>query len=251
MKRILALILTITVIFTNGFSTYAVSNVNYTNKPPLSSLSYEECLLFLENNKIEIPPQLKNIDIKKVIEILETNPDYASGISWSVSADFFKAVSKAIQEYYGPNLSSLSTFGLNSTLENSTLYAWDEKPMRLYNCYSYALDITSEWYDPGDFCGGTYDVNDITLSDIEPLVIADLQSDAMEEVTGNKYTCILSQTNNRPIALGNWDNIIALRTDEDYGLDYHFAKLSGTDWLHKPGETAILKFNNPPSISTD
>lgn len=256
MKKIIAIILTITIIFSYGFTTYAVADS--ADKPLLSSLSYEECLQFLEDNNIEIPLQLSHLDIKQVIEKLEMNPDYASGINWTISADFHDAVSKAIQEYYGTTFAMpISTFELNYTLQNSTVYAWDRDTMGYYNCYSYALGITTAHYNPGDIYGEStitnydpkeplYDVNDITTQELIPLVIADLQSSLMEKIVGTKYNCIKTQTNIRPTSLGNWDNIIAMRTDDENGVDYHFAKLSGTNWLHKPKRTAILKFNNPP-----
>ena len=260
MKKIIAIILTVTIIFSYGFTTYAVADS--ASKPLLSSLSYKECLQFLEDNNIEISPQLSHLDIKQVIEKLETNPDYASGISWTISADFHDAVSKAIQEYYGTTFAMpISTFGLNYTLEHSTLYEWN-KNIQKYNCYAYALGITSEKYNPGDFYGKStdtnfdpkepyYNVNYITLAELIPLVVADLQSNEMEIVTGNKYACIKTQINIRPTSLGNWNNIIALRTDEDGQRDFHFAKLFGSDWLHKPGTFAIMKFNNPPSLDED
>lgn len=146
MKRLIAILLTSIIILSHGFSAYAISNVDGATKPLLSSLSYEECLLFLDDYGIEIPDQLKGIDIKYIIQTIESNPDFGSGINWTVAAEFFNTVSIAIQDYHGKNLIiPSSTFALNDTLEYSTVYAWDSSTMGQYNCYSYALGITSEW----------------------------------------------------------------------------------------------------------
>ena len=74
-----------------------------------------------------------------------------------------------------------------------------------------------------------------------------------EDLKGNlKYNCVKIQSS-RPSSASGWTNAIAVRKDTTgdlYGFnDYHFAKLSSGNWYHKPGLTAVLKFNTAPSNS--
>ncbi len=82
-----------------------------------------------------------------------------------------------------------------------------------------------------------------------------VESDLRGEL-GN--ACVKIQ-NNCPTYTDTWDNIIAVRKEttppngsSSYEVnDYHVAKLTADGWYHKPGRTAILKFNDAPSNSVN
>lgn len=60
-------------------------------------------------------------------------------------------------------------------------------------------------------------------------------------------------SNIRPIILSPIETLIAIRKTKNTGLfavnDYHFMKYhpDGGFWTHKPGQTAILKYNHQPA----
>ena len=128
-------------------------------------------------------------------------------------------------------------------LQYSTVVSWDPSTMEKYNCYAYAIGRTSQAHDPGDFSNGAYDPKG-EIKDLANLVKADL-------LGGLGYVCV-KITSTRPEYDPGWVNIIAVRKDTNAPYeanDYHVAKLTSSGWYHKPGKTAILKFNNPPSNS--
>lgn len=141
----------------------------------------------------------------------------------------------------------LAPNALSYTLENSTLYAWDPSTMLNYNCYAFAIGRTERVRQPGEFSGRSY--NHLgSITDLAEVIDADLNGDL-------GYACVRIQVN-CPDSIGIWENVIAIRKDEtlDYVMqdntrrnDYHVAKLTSVGWLHKPGGTAVLKFNQEPS----
>lgn len=126
----------------------------------------------------------------------------------------------------------------NSNLTKSTFYSWDPS-MSNYNCYSYVLGITTSPHDPGDFSISQVYNPTCTIDELVDVVKYDLYA--------RGETCVRVQT-----TTPQYDSnklIIATKKTEENTLpaDYHFAKLTIDGWLHKPGNTAILKFKNAPS----
>ncbi len=116
--------------------------------------------------------------------------------------------------------------------------------MPYYNCYAYAIGRSSAC-NPGDFSGQSYN----HMADIS--TVANVVKDDLKGQLG--YNCVKKQTST-PSSTSGWTNVIAVRKDTtlDVGFnDYHFAKLSSSNWYHKPGGTAVLKFNNAPSNTVD
>lgn len=249
MKRFFALLLITFVVWICAFPTLAVSSIENTNKVLLSSLSYEECVEFLKNSGIVIPSNLKNVNVKNLIKSIENNPHQSFGINWDVLAEFCENVRTVVNDYYG-NTMLLSLFSSNYTLQYSTVYA-DYAGVGLFNCYAYVLGITTHRCYLGDLSGNTYTGAE-TIGEITDMVIEDLRSTNLRDDLNriNIYNCI-KQQDTRPSSLGIWENVIAARKDlqsTEYGnYDYHFAKLSNGDWLHKPDNSAILKFNESPT----
>ncbi len=138
------------------------------------------------------------------------------------------------------------------TLQYSTLHDWDASTMPNYNCYAFAINDYSDKHQPGDFSGGIYD-DDANVGALATLIEADLREGKNKQCIKTQSTC--------PTSMGIWSNIIAIRKDTTYDLgeikngqiewvnDYHVAKFDGSKWLHKPGGSAVLEFNNAPSNS--
>ena len=149
----------------------------------------------------------------------------------------------------------LAPNALSYTLQHSTLHAWDPSTMPNYNCYAFAIGRTDYAYQPGDFSGddNCYYNHLGKIDDLAKVIDADLNGSL-------GYACVRIQVN-RPDSFGIWENVIAIRKDEtlDYVRpdnnerwnDYHVAKLTSVGWFHKPGDSAVLKFNQAPSNNVD
>lgn len=138
-----------------------------------------------------------------------------------------------------------------NTLDYSIVHEWDPATMEEYNCYAYVLGRTT-WCLVGDFSTETYD-DSKGIAELALVVKADLKGSL-------GYQCVKIQTD-CPSSTTGWSNVIAVRKDTTYDVyspgegrrvnDYHFAKLTSSGWYHKPGGTAVLKFNEAPSNSRD
>lgn len=246
MKRLLKCLLSLCIIFSlvTFSATAATNSPDDSTRIRLSSLDNEQCKNFLASQGITIPEALGDIDLPKIFALIEEHPKAESGISWTVASDFIKEVRLAADSYYGIS-SAPSARALAYTLQYSTVYSWDPATMPRYNCYAYAIGRTSAC-EPGDFSDQTYN-SAAGIDDLAAVVKADLKGDL-------GYSCVKIQSN-RPSSTSGWSNVIAARKDTTYDSgrlnDYHFAKLTSSGWYHKPGDTAILKFNSAPSNSVD
>lgn len=216
------------------------------NRLKLSRMSEEERAKFLSSMNIIIPEELKDIDIQAMITMLEENPDVPCAvISYTKVAELFEDVRAAVKKYYGIQDNAVfQSASTRYTLQYSTFYLWNTS-MNNYNCYAYALSRSTKCH-PGDFSGQQYNHND-SITNVAVVVKDDLNGDL-------GYDCVKVQ-NSRPTTSSGWTNTIAVRKDttgDCLGVnDYHFAKLSSSSWLHKPGPYAVLKFNSAPTNSVD
>lgn len=245
MKRLFAFFLTLCLMFSFGaVSASAETNSHIEeNLPLLSSLSDEQCRAFLLAHGISVPEELNDIDLPKLFARIEENPNMVITIGWTTLAEFIEEVRAAVKEYYGI-AATPSGRASAYTLQYSTLHSWNSATMPYYNCYAYAIGRTSAC-DPGDFSDQTYD-DSVSIISLANMVKDDLKGDL-------GFECVKVQSS-RPTSTNGWANVIAVRKDTTYDVgfnDYHFAKLSSSNWYHKPGGTAILKFNSAPSNSVD
>lgn len=256
MKRLFALLLSLSMIFSIGVcSAFAETDLSENeNCVLLSSLNDEECRDFLLSQGVTIPEEFSDMDLPKLFADFENDPDMVISLGWIDLANFIEEIRSAVKSYYGINTApsagttlsaktAQSARALAYTLQYSTLYSWNPATMRYYNCYAYALGRTSGC-QPGDFSNQSYN-DSASIASLAEVVKDDLNGDL-------GYDCVKVQSN-RPASTSGWANVIAVRKDttRDAGgkNDYHFAKLSSSNWYHKPGGTAILKFNSAPSNS--
>jgi hypothetical protein len=251
---------------TASASASARTLTNYLSAQPLSEMTEEECLEFIIQKGVEIPDVLVNPElgafVKSIIREAEHNPDAPVGFSYTVTHDFVESIRAAVNGYYGtaqrnsPALRSifylqnswvLNNFGVWS---NSSGY-WDPAWAN-YNCYSYAIDRTDSWYNPGDFAhhGNNSGIPYMPVEDIAQLVKDDLEFLGYSTVN-------ITDTAPDPASLEPYQKLICVRTGpyiDGYGLwngykDYHFMQYNREDgyWYHKPSETAPLKYKHHPS----
>ncbi len=128
------------------------------------------------------------------------------------------------------------------TLQDSTVYGGWSESYTYYNCYAYALGRTDGFLWPGSFSihSSGYSEDQIAnISHVAEAVKADLQSSALG------YACV-DMTTTCPSSVSPGQSCICVRIGPD---DYHFMKLSGSAWYHKPGGTNPLKYKYLPSTS--
>ena len=122
-------------------------------------------------------------------------------------------------------------------LQDSTLAEPMNYTHSQYNCYAFAMGLTSGFPRPGDISGRTYS-NTQSVFTMADNTVADLIMSG--------YSCV-RRTTSYPSSIASHETVICLRTAP--GQDFHFMKKVGSAWLHKPGATAILKYNYTPSNS--
>jgi len=240
-KHLLAAVLTVCLLLGCAVSAMAASppGAEIQPKPLLSEMDKAQCLDILSDLGVTIPAELHDVDIQGLVKDLERNPNMPAPIlNYTPMAELFEGVRTAVEEYQGSAPSATQY-----TLQNSTVYSWNASTMGSYNCYAYAIGRTFSC-QPGDFSGQAYD-HTASITSVAAMIKEDLKGNL-------KYNCVKIQSS-RPSSASGWTNAIAVRKDTTgdlYGFnDYHFAKLSSGNWYHKPGLTAVLKFNTAPSNS--
>lgn len=217
----------------------------------LSQMSEPECLEFITENGIEIPQEfigssdLGNF-VKWAIQAVESNPDYEFLYNYTVILDFAKSIKAVVNNYYntvqgGTQVQSISALA-SYTLQDNTQYGSWNNDFAYYNCYIYSIGRTDVFQNPGYFSGGSFNI-DMSVYEMAMLVKRDLEALGK----GDVYV-----SNIRPTILYSNETLIAIRKTTKTGLfvtkDYHFMKFhpEGGFWTHKPGSTAILKYNHQP-----
>ena len=117
-----------------------------------------------------------------------------------------------------------------------------------YNCYAYSIHRAESpnFYDaekvyrPGDISGQSYDKTTVTINQLAKLVKDDL------EVMGYWGVELLDEIPN----IDSTQELICIRkTTGSSEVDFHFMRydLKTDAWYHKPGSSAILKYDFVPS----
>lgn len=251
MKRLFAFFLAFCVLFSLGThpAAAAASLPEDENPVRLSSLDDEQCRVFLAEQGVSIPEELNDINLPELFSALEEDADAYGAIEWPTLHFFIEDVRAVVKAYYGIHTTSSSCAlaytvqSLTYTLQYSSLYQWNAGEMPNYNCYAYVLG-RKIWCQPGDFSNQSYD-GTVSIAALAEVVKDDLNGDL-------GFDCVKVQSS-RPTSTSGWSNVIAVRKDTTFDSggynDFHFAKLSSSSWYHKPGGTAVLKFNSAPSNS--
>lgn len=210
-------------------------------------MSESECIDFLIEQGVDFPDDYEDISkwgpfIKKTISAIETNPYVEFHINYSVTAQFAEAIRDAVLEYYSlpQSYSAARTSVLGETkeaLEHSTTYCSWNSTYSSYNCYVFALDeVDVEKRNPGYYSGQSFSLS-LSIDEIAELVIDDLQSRGNVRVTDDREAFDFNN-------LCTNEKIICVRRGVE---DYHFTKLSGSSWYHKPSTTLPLRYKYFPT----
>lgn len=230
-------------------------NVSASTNATLCEKSEAECVEFIVEHNVSIPSDFINNSelgkfVKEIIVEVEKNPDVEFFYNYGATQEFAENIKTAVLSRYGdeavsalsfsPRLSSRYTYV--DTLPNNTQYGEWQSNYLDYNCYSYAINYIEGNQDidrgryPGQMSNGSFSMS-LSISEMAGLVKNDLIAIGYDDV----YV-----TNERPTVLCEGEKLICIRKGTD---DYHFMKYhsDGDFWTHKPGGTAILKYNHQPS----
>lgn len=237
-----------------------VSAAEQCNSPKvLSELTEEECVEFILSKGVCIPDELSDYKslgtfVKNVISTVEKDPNHMFVINYSVTYRLANEIKEVVNEYYGIDSSSdtisRSTRSLYS-LQYSTPYGnWKNEYLE-YNCYGYAIDQKGAIdgiyiaFEPGDFDpeSPSFSLN-MSVSQMAELTVSDLEN------LGNQC-CGYGADYSKFAALSSTHKVICIRKCNTAGLeDFHFMRLYGSSWRHKPGNTQVLTLNSRPNQST-
>lgn len=266
MKRTLKLktlaaisIIIITALLSNSLSIMAVSNETYN----FSDFSEADSIAFVEDHNIEIPAKLANsedLESFTLSLILQSydNPNVPFCFNYDKTQKYAEDIRMAVRSYIEignvPAVASTSTYTLQqNTVQDSqgnwvTSGGYYNPKWQNYNCYAYSINRAEQpqfydsgeyiQYQPGDMFGrGNFD----TCENID-----DLARIVKDDLTAMGYTGIITSYDIPTIDANK--NLICVRMNEN-GVDYHFMRYdTSTDyWYHKPGATAVLKYNYIPT----
>lgn len=247
----------------------------------LSELSDEACLLFLEENGIEMPVLFEDdgawlMFARTIIAKVEADPN--SIIPYNTRELFLCAekIKNAVNRYYEASRVMMYSTSSNANIliDNIVHGNWSDTYL-YFNSYAYAIDYyvayedggnsTSMWYDPGQIWWTLKGnpTNAYPFSRVMNVAtIADLVEDDLIELgyTVNSVSTSMPNTNvnahTKLICVRRDDDGIPLSTnrtvDTERWHDYHFMKL-GADgkWYHKPTMTNPLQYKYTPTTSRE
>lgn len=218
----------------------------------LSEMTDEDCIAFVHTYDIKIPQWYENdIEwapfIRKVISMVEENPNVSFGFGHTDLLDFAEAIQQTIVEnnLACNNVARTPITSTTNILEDNWVYGQWNDQYGDYNCYAYAIGQT-EQLNPGELSGNSY-------TGIPE--VATLAHYAKEDLWALGYTGAYASS----VAYTSSGHRQVLRFrrgtfyDEDnlcMASDYHVMR-SGTDgyWYHKPGRTNPLKYKYPTSTA--
>lgn len=143
-----------------------------------------------------------------------------------------------------------ANYSVNSLLYNTTYGTWSDT-FKAYNCYAFVLGKNT-WSEIGDFsnnklnftlgynCNGPYI---ISLNNS----INELANYVKQDLKHLGYECVNVMKNwfHEPYSI---QRLFCVRKSKN---DFHFMKYDNGEWLHKPGNTWVLKYNSIPNENDD
>lgn len=248
MKKLLCVVLIISVMVLQLTPVFAVEMEDEAAKTILSELPEVECVAFLKSAGVEMPDDYEDELIwgpfaKRIIKQVEENPDCRFSYNYDVTQSFAEAIKKAVNEYYGVNETQTrearSQFGARATtavLRDSTVIGmWSELCLG-YNCYGYAIDVFGK-INPGFTQSDVQFAIGSTIGRMADWVVADLVELGHINV---ESSTTMPDVNN----LCTNERVICIRKGTE---DFHFMRLDSSEWRHKPGNTQLLRYNYIPS----
>ena len=260
---IISLIIVSSLLAMTGTPNKSVTSVHAStiNTYDFENISEKESVEFVLSHDIAIPTKLKESKnlgriTKSIVNTVINNYDCSFAYSYGAMQRYAEDIKNAIQcTYYFSNkkenlIRDAYTLQYNTVKDSNGNWvtsggAWNSRWYN-YNCYAYSIHRNEEtpfypsWpyiqYQPGNMSGsGDFGSSD-SIDDLATIVKNDL------EAIG--YTNVILSASIPTIT--NSQELICVRMCEE---DYHFMRydLETNSWYHKPGSTAVLKYNYTPN----
>ncbi len=191
---------------------------------------------FIASHGIEIPEELGYIeDIGQLTErIMAESYVYPNDVypyNYTALRGYAQTVREAMAKdgLLNTRMRAASAY----TLKDSTVYGTWKDSYKNYNCYGYATFNFSNFVNPGHYSNQNFSMA-LSIDKMADLVVDDLETQG--------YWAYY--TDRKPTNLANFETGICIRKGNE---DYHFMRLTGDKWQHKPGGTNVLtyKYSSP------
>ena len=231
------------------------------------SFTEEEAISFVEACDIDIPVEfLQNEDLASFTLglILQAyhSPNVPFCFNYNITQSYAEDIRTAVRSYMNlgavPAIASTTAgYELQYNKVMNQDGEWDvtsggyyNPKWANYNCYAFAINRAEQpqfydsgtfiQYQPGDMSGNGYFGSTTTIAQLADLVRDDLDAMGYESISSSPIMPTIDDTK----------ELICVRRASSY--DYHFMRydLETNAWYHKPGSTAILKYNYTPSGDT-
>lgn len=257
LKDATVLVLIVSLLFsllTFPTSTVASSEYNFPNFTEADSMA------FVEEQNIEIPLKLQQSDYLSVFTrglILQSYeaPNTPFCFNFMETQSYAEEIRLAVRNHINltatPTIASTTNYSLlYNKVKNAngvwvTSNGYYNPKWSKYNCYAYSINRaeqphfynTARQYQPGDMSGsGTFD-DCYTINQLAEIIRADLVAMGYSNVSLSSALPTINSS----------QELVCVRMK--YDVDYHFMKydIDTNDWYHKPGTTAVLKYNYVPT----
>lgn len=264
MKKFFVVVLVISLL---ACGTFLSNPVYATDVYDFSNFSEADSLAFVEQCNIDIPDGFAEIDqfpafTRELILRAYHYPDVEFCFNFYDTQRYAEDIRAAVEAHMNlatvPAVASVSYGNSGTLLYNTamdTTYNWvatinlENKLFTgrwaYYNCYAFAInrpDIpafysSTNTYMPGDMSGaGSFAVGSGTVGDLADIICADLWTMGYHDI----------EVSNTIPTINSTQELICVRRNT---WDYHFMRydLSTNAWYHKPGQTAVLRYNGIPA----
>ncbi len=227
-----------------------------------TTISDTESIRFVEWHNVDIPKKIENSPdlgsiTSSIIKQVARNRDFVFTYNYDEMQQYAETIQVLVNHYFTANNSIALASNSSYQLQYNTVQdangnwvtsggAYDVR-WASYNCYAYALHRSEEvpfynhttgQYQLGDMSGvGSFsDCN--SIQDVVEIVEADLQAMGYSNISSS--TSIPTITDDQLL--------ICVRINT---FDFHFMRydLVTDAWYHKPGNTAVLKYNYEPNYN--
>lgn len=242
------------------FVNTTTSNARASSVYDFANITEEESLQFLEDHNINIPEDFQDYSdlgsfVQGIIQLVYSDPSYEFVFNYNVTLDFANEIKSNVIPYLNDQVSVLANAS-DYSLQYNTVQdengnwvtqggAWNNK-WKNYNCYAFAINRSEQsqfypsrrQYQPGDMSGSGRFSRWISIEKLANIVKDDLLAMGY---TGVELSTTIPQINSD-------EELICVRRGD---TDYHFMKydLETDYWYHKPGDSAVLRYNDVPSKS--
>lgn len=227
-----------------------------------SSFTETDALAFVNDHDIAIPTNLQTSGFLSALTldfILRSYqmPNVPFCFNYYETQIYAETIRSTVKQYVGRDAMPLTVSTASYSLQYNTVQ--DENgnwvtsggvfnPKWItYNCYAYSINRaeqpafynTSKQYQPGDMSNSGTFATCSSIDKLAAIVRSDLLAMGYSNVTLSSSIPTINSS----------QELICVRMNT--GVDYHFMRydIETNAWYHKPGTTAILKYNYIPSNS--